>query len=172
MPIRHENTRLPPVERKVAMNGLTKWDPFKDWDPFRELNEFQNRLGSFFGQTPAQKSNEGTMLSRWSPAVDIIEDDKEFLVKAELPDIKKENVHVSVDNGVLTISGERKFEKEEKNRRYHRVERSYGTFTRSFSLPDGADAGKVRAEFKDGVLQVHMQKSESAKPKQIEVKVE
>lgn len=156
----------------IAMNGLTKWDPFKDWDPFRELNEFQNRLSSFFSQAPAQKGREGSMLTQWSPAVDILEDDKEFVVKAELPDIKKEDVHVSVENGILSISGERKFQKEEKNRRYHRVERSYGTFARSFSLPEGADAGKVRAEFKDGVLQVHMQKSENAKPKQIDVKVE
>ena len=112
------------------------------------------------------------MLSQWSPAVDIIEDDKEFLIKAELPDIKKQDVHVTVENGVLTISGERKFEKEETKKRYHRVERSYGSFTRSFSLPEGADSSKVRAEFKDGVLQVHMLKSENAKPKQIEVKVE
>ena len=154
------------------MNGLTKWDPFKDWDPFRELNEFQHRLSSAFGRMPEGKNQEGATLSQWSPAVDIVEDDKEFLIKAELPDIKKENVHVTVENGVLTLSGERKFEKEENKRRYHRVERSYGSFTRSFSLPEGADASKVRAEFKDGVLQVHMLKSETARPKHIEVKVE
>lgn len=154
------------------MNDLTKWDPFKDWDPFRELSEFQNRLGSFFGRAPAQKGRDGGPPSQWLPAVDIVEDDKEFLIKAELPDIKKGDVHVTVENGVLTISGERKFEKEENKRRYHRVERSYGSFTRSFSLPDGADASKVHAEFKDGVLQVHMLKSETAKPKQIDVKVE
>ena len=155
------------------MNGLTKWDPLKDWDPFRELSEFQNRLSSFFGRPGGQPGGEGTsMRSQWSPAVDIVEDDKEFLVKAELPEVKKENVHVTVENGVLTIYGERKFEKEEKNRRYHRVERSFGSFSRSFSLPEGADASKVHAEFKDGILQVHMQKSETAKPKQIEVKVE
>jgi len=112
------------------------------------------------------------MLSKWSPAVDIVEDENQFVIKAELPEIKKEEVHVTVDNGVLTISGERKFEKEEKNKRYHRVERSYGSFTRSFSLPEGADPGKVRAEFKDGVLQVHVQKSETARPNNIEVKVE
>jgi HSP20 family protein len=153
------------------MNNLTKWDPFKDWDPFHELNEFQNRLGSF-NRSPAQKGQEGSLVSHWSPVVDIVEDDKEFLIKAELPDIKKEDVHVSVENGVLTVSGERKFDKEEKNKRYHRVERSYGSFTRSFSLPDGADASKVRAEFKEGLLKVHLQKSESAKSKNIEVKVE
>jgi HSP20 family protein len=153
------------------MNNLQKWEPFKDWDPFRELSEFQNRLSSLFGQTPARREEEDA-LSHWSPPVDIIEDDKEFLVKADLPDVKKEDVHVTVENGVLTIHGERKFEKEEKKKRYHRVERSYGSFTRSFSLPDGADGSKVRAEFKDGLLQVHMPKSETAKPKSIEVQVQ
>jgi len=153
------------------MNNLTKWEHFKDWDPFSELDEFHNRLSSFFGRSPVHRNREATFAS-WSPAVDIAEDEKEFLVKAELPEVKKEDVHVSVENGVLTISGERKFEKEEKNKRYHRTERSYGSFTRSFSLPDGADAGKVRAEFKDGLLRVHMPKSESVKPRQIDVKVE
>jgi len=151
------------------MNSLTKWDPFKDWDPFQELNEFSNRLGSVFGRSPATRENENY---GWAPAVDIIEDEKEFLVKAELPEIKKEDLHVSVQNGVLTIRGERKFEKEEKNKRYHRCERSYGTFTRSFSLPEGADATNVKAEFKNGLLQIHMAKSEKARAKQIEVKVE
>lgn len=154
------------------MDGLTKWNPLKDWDPFRELDEFQNRLGSFFGRSPPLRGREGSNFSSWSPSVDIIEDEKEFLIKAELPEIKKEDVHVTVENGVLSISGERKFEKEEKNKRYHRTERSYGSFTRSFSVPEGTDAGKVRAEFKDGLLQVHLPKSETAKPKQIEVKVQ
>ena len=153
------------------MNSLTKWEPFKDWDPFSELDEFQTRLGSFFGRSPGRRNREASF-SSWSPAVDIIEDEKEFLVKVSLPDVKKEDAHVSVENGVLVISGERKFEKEEKNKRYHRTERSYGSFTRSFSLPEGADPAKVRAEFKDGLLRVHMPKSETAKPKQIEVKVE
>ncbi|MGB9601732.1 MAG: Hsp20/alpha crystallin family protein, partial [Limisphaerales bacterium] len=90
----------------------------------------------------------------------------------ELPEVKKDDVKVTVENGVLTISGERKFEKEEKGVRYHRIERSYGYFARSFSLPEDADAEKVSAEFKDGVLKVHVAKSEKARPKQIEVKVE
>lgn len=152
------------------MQGLTKWDPFKDWDPFRDLNEFQHRLGSFFGHLPSK--TDALAASQWTPAVDIIEDDKEFVVKAELPEIKKEDVQVTVENGVLTIHGERKTEKDEKSKRYHRMERSYGSFTRSFSLPEGADASKIRAEFKDGLLQIHMVKSETSKPKHIEVKVE
>jgi len=86
-----------------------------------------------------------------------------------LPELKREDVKVTVENGVLTISGERKFEKEEKKRKYHRVERGYGTFLRSFTLPDDADTSKVKAEFKNGLLTVHLAKSERAKPKQIEV---
>jgi HSP20 family protein len=102
---------------------------------------------------------------------DITEDDKEYLIKAELPEMRKEDVKVTAENGVLTISGERKFEKEEKKKKYHRVERGFGTFMRSFALPDDADFSKVNAEFKNGVLRVHVPKSEHAKPKQIEVKV-
>lgn len=103
-------------------------------------------------------------LAEWSPLVDITEEDKEYLIKAELPEIKKEEIKVTVENGVLVISGERKLEKE-KGRKYHRVERAYG----SFSLPDDADADKMNAEFNDGVLKVHIAKSESARLKQIEV---
>ncbi len=95
------------------MNGLTKWNPLTDWDPFRDLSEFSNRLGAFFGQPPARREEGGTP-AVWSPSVDIIEDDKEFLVKAELPELKKEDVHVSVQNNVLSIQGERRSEKEEK----------------------------------------------------------
>ena len=96
---------------------------------------------------------------------------KEYLVKAELPEIRKEDLTVTVENGMLTISGERKFEQEEKKRKYHRVERSYGSFTRSFTLPGDADGNKIEAEFKDGLLQVHIAKNEQAHPKAIEVKV-
>jgi HSP20 family protein len=150
------------------MNSLSKWDPYKDWDPVRELDEFQNRLTSFFGRHPFQRLPS----AEWSPSVDIIEDEKEFLVKAELPEVKREDVHVTVENGYLTITGERKFENERKNKRFHRSERAYGSFTRSFSLPEGASPAKVRAEFKDGLLQVHLPKSENAPKKQIEIKVE
>jgi len=92
-------------------------------------------------------------------------------VKADLPDVKKEDVKVNVEDGILTITGERKFEKEETKKKYHRLERSYGSFLRRFTLPDGADGSKVNAEFKDGVLKVHLAKSEKAKPKAVEVKV-
>lgn len=104
-------------------------------------------------------------------AVDITEDEKEYVIKAELPDIKKENVKLTVHDNVLAISGERKYEKEEKDKKYHRVERAYGSFLRSFTLPEDADGSKVAAEFKDGILNVHLPKSAQAKPKSIEVKI-
>ena len=129
-------------------------------------------MGSVFGLQPARGGEKGLAGGTWMPAVDIIEDEKEFLVKAELPEIKRDDVHVSVENGVLTIRGERKLEKEEKNKRYHRTERSYGSFTRSFSLPEGADSNNVRADFKDDLLQVHLPKSNKGKPNHFEVKVE
>jgi HSP20 family protein len=143
------------------------------WDPFRELEEMHNRLSGFFSRAPARRGdgNEALIAADWSPAVDIVEDEKEYLIKAELPEVKKDEVKVTVENGALMISGERKFEKEQKGRRYHRVERAYGSFVRSFLLPDDADAGRIRAEFTNGVLHVHVAKSEAAKPKQIEVKV-
>lgn len=150
------------------MNTVTRWDPFK------EMDETQNRLARLFGLTAPRTGNgdkEAMTITEWAPSVDIIEDDKEWLVKADLPEVKKEDVKVTVENGVLAITGERKFEKEEKDKKYHRIERSYGNFLRSFTLPDAADSGKVTAEFKDGVLKVHLPKSEKAKPKSVEVKV-
>ena len=110
-------------------------------------------------------------VAEWAPLVDISEDDKEYRIKVELPEIKKEDVKVTAEEGTLTITGERKFEKEEKGKKYHRVERSYGSFVRNFSLPDDASPGKVTAEFKDGVLSVHLAKTQRAKPTHIEVKV-
>jgi len=115
---------------------------------------------------------ENLTVTEWAPAVDISEDDKEYVIKAELPEIKREDVKVKVENGVLTLAGARKLEKEEKGKRYHRIERAYGSFTRSFSLPDDADGDKVTANFKDGVLRVQVQKSEKARPRAIEVKVD
>ena len=149
------------------MNLITRWDPVK------EMEELQNRLSTLFGRTPVRLGDakeEAITVADWAPLVDITEDDKEYIIKTELPEVKKEDVKVAIENGVLTIVGERKFEKEE-NKKYHRVERAYGRFVRSFVVPDGVEADKVNAEFKDGVLKVHLPKSEKTKPKQIEVKV-
>ena len=143
------------------------------WEPLRELEDLQNRLSSVFGRAPVRRGNgrEEITLADWAPLADITEDDKEYVIKAELPEIPPESVKVTVENGVLTISGERKLEKEEKGKKYHRVERAYGSFVRAFTLPEDAEADKIRAEFKDGMLTVHLPKCEKARPKQIEVQV-
>src|SRR6184192_1339499 len=150
------------------INTLTRWEPL------REMEDFQNRLSNLFGR-PMRRSNghgrEDITLADWTPVADITEDEKEYLIQAELPEMKKEEVKVTVENAVLTISGERKFEKEEKKKKYHRLERGYGSFVRTFALPEDADAEKVKAQFKQGILEVHLPKNEKAKPKQIEVNV-
>ncbi len=149
------------------MNALTRWNPFQ------ELEELENRLGSMLGRWPRGRGDgeESMTVAEWAPLVDIIEDNNEYVIRAELPGLTKNDVKVTMEQGVLTVTGERKIEKEEKGRRYHRVERAYGNFARSFTLPDDADANKIDACFKDGVLEIHVAKGEHAKPKQIEVKV-
>ena len=152
------------------MNTLTKWNPF------REMEDAQRRMSSLLDWSSLRRGNlateeENISVPEWAPLVDIAEDNKEYLIKVELPEIQKDDVKVTVENGTLTISGERKSEKEQNGRRFHRVERFYGRFERSFSIPDDAEAENVNAEFKDGVLRVHLAKSEKARPRQIEVKV-
>ncbi|HMV49960.1 MAG TPA: Hsp20/alpha crystallin family protein [Blastocatellia bacterium] len=144
---------------------------FPAFDPFRN---FEDRMKRFFseGFTPSNRLvEENWSLAAWSPTCDIYETDNEIVVKAELPEVKKEDVNVTIENNVLTLRGERKFSEETKRENYHRLERSYGEFSRSFTLPSFVDAGKVNAEFKDGMLRVTMPKREEAKPKPIEVKV-
>jgi HSP20 family protein len=155
------------------MGALTRWEPIGRWDPFKELEDMQSRLATLFGRMPVRKDGgkEAMTVAEWVPLVDIVEDEKEYLIKAELPEVKKEDVKVTVEDDVLTITGERKYEKEEKGKKYHRVERAYGSFERSFTLPEDADGSKVSAEFKDGILKVRLPKSEKAKPKAVEVKV-
>jgi HSP20 family protein len=150
------------------MNTLTRWDPFQ------ELEDMQQRLSGFLGSRPQIGENEGKesiIVTQWTPLVDITEDDEEYLIKAEVPEIKRHEIEVTVENGVLVIAGERKLAREEKGKKYHRLERAYGRFARSFDLPDDADADKVSAEFKDGLLVVHIAKGEATRPKHIEVKV-
>ena len=139
----------------------------------RELEDVEKRLSALWGRTPvkAEGQKEAISVAEWAPLVDITEDEKEYLIKAELPEIKRENVKLTVQDNVLAISGERKYEKEETDTKYHRVERAYGSFLRSFTLPEDADGSKVAAKYKDGILEVHLPKSEKAKPKSIEVKV-
>ena len=140
------------------------------WDPFRELGGLHTRLNRLLGETPARFDDEG-LLTTWAPPVDIQETEQEYVVKADLPDMKKDDVKVELNNGVLTVKGERKQEKEEKGKRFHRIERTYGEFVRRFVLPTEVDGTNVVADFKDGVLTVHLPKTAAAKPQAIEVKV-
>jgi HSP20 family protein len=141
------------------------------WNPFRELEEMQNRLNRVFNVPQGEKAEEPFLFADWAPAVDIQETNDEYLVKADLPDVKKEDIKIELVNGVLTIEGERKQEKEEKGKKLHRVERQYGQFLRRFTLPEEIDAAKIAAEFKDGVLNVTLPKSPNSKPKKIDIKV-
>jgi len=150
------------------MNTLTRWDPLS------ELDDLQNRLSTLFGRAPVKQrggNQEALSVAQWAPLVDISEDEKEYLIKAELPEVKSDEVKISVQNDVLSITGERKYEKEEKSKKVHRIERAYGSFARTFTVPEDADAEQVSAEFKDGLLKVHLPKTHKAKPKSIEVKV-
>lgn len=155
------------------ISGLADWRSASPWSPLRQLESVQQRMDELFRDWPTtQEGKEALTVADWSPACDITEDDKEYLVKAELPDVKKEDVKVTVEDGTLCISGERKSEKEEKGKKYHRIERSYGRFERSFALPTNADPKKISSTFKNGVLEVHLTKGNNGKPKAVEVKVQ
>jgi HSP20 family protein len=140
------------------------------WDPFRELEGIQARLNRLFPGM-SERTEDETLFAGWSPAVDIQETDNEFILKADLPDVQKDDVKVELEGGLLTIEGERRKEKEEKGKRFHKIERSYGKFVRHFTLPTEVDGPNVKAEFKDGVLNVRLPKAANAKAKAIDVKV-
>jgi HSP20 family protein len=147
--------------------NLTKWDPFK------ELEDITQRLNHVFGRSlvSRDKEREAISVAEWSPAVDVSETEKEYVIKAEIPEVKKEDLKITMQDGILTLQGERKQEKEEKGKRFHRIERSYGSFLRSFDLPTNVDDAKAKAEFKDGVLTLALPKTEKNKPKAVEVRV-
>ena len=140
------------------------------FDPFRELEDMSSRLSRWFGR-PMTEPGATENFGLWSPAVDVQETEKEYLIKADLPDVNKADVKVGIEDGILTVEGERKQEKEEKGKKFHRVERTYGRFVRRLSVPSDVDEPKVAAEFKDGVLSVHLPKSPAAKQRTVEVKV-
>ena len=142
------------------MNTLSIWNPIHEMD---EL--FHNRLASVLG-------GEGLQSAAWSPVVDIEESAEAYTIRAELPGLSKEKVKVTVENGALTLSGERDLERRVETKTFHRVERSHGKFTRSFTLPDDVDPESVAANFKDGLLEIQITKREEALPKSIEVRVE
>ena len=142
------------------MNTLSIWNPIHEMD---EL--FHNRLASVLG-------GERVQSVAWSPVVDIEETELNYLIRAELPGLSKEKVKVTVEDGVLTLSGERDLERKVEGKTFHHIERSHGTFTRSFTLPENAEAESVSANYKDGLLEIRVAKTEEALPKSIEVRVE
>ena len=135
------------------------------WDPFREMNTFSERMRGLLGRD--WESPMST--TAWNPAVDIFENDNEVVIKAELPGMNAKDIDVKLENNVLMLRGERRFEKETKEENYHRVEREYGVFSRSFELPAAVDGDKVAAEYKDGVLRIVLPKREEIKPKPIKI---
>jgi HSP20 family protein len=140
------------------------------WDPFRDINVLQDRMNRLFEDAGrGWRSEEPAAANTWSPAVDIFEAQGEIVVKAELPGMDRKDITLNLENNVLTLKGDRRFEKETKEENYHRIERAYGGFSRSFSIPATVDEEKIHADYKDGVLKIILPKKEQAKPKQIRI---
>ena len=135
------------------------------FDPYREFASLEDRLQRAFGQTERRDES----LAAWAPPVDIAEEKDRILITAELPGFKPDEISIQTENGMLTLSGERRFEKETNDKAFHRVERSYGRFVRSFSLPNNVDRERVQARFVDGLLQIELPKREDAKPRTIKI---
>jgi HSP20 family protein len=144
---------------------LTKLNPL-----LNELTTTRDRLNRIFGRNEAWDTEGVLTVADWAPSVDILEKENEVLIKAELPGVESKDVAVTVDNNVVTIKGERHLEKDVKKESYHRMERAYGSFSRSFSLPDTVDTGNVRAEYKDGLLTLSLPKKTAAKSRTVEIK--
>ena len=143
------------------------------WEPAREIGTIQsemNRLFNTFFDTPTSLSS-GPALRRWIPAMDLVEGEGEYVLKADLPGLSDDDVKIEVEDNVLTISGERKAEREERKDGYYRIERSSGTFRRSLNLPEGVDPEAVKASFDRGVLEVHVPKPEQRKPRKVQISV-
>src|SRR5579862_4805481 len=141
------------------------------WDPFRDLNALQHRMNRLFEEQYGGGREESLTAGAFVPPVDIYEDEHSIQLKLEVPGVDEKDLDIRVENNTLTVSGERKFEKEEKEENFHRVERRYGSFTRSFTLPNTVDAEKVSADYTNGVLTLQLAKKAEAKPKQIKVNI-
>jgi HSP20 family protein len=148
---------------------LVPWKANETHKPALLLEDFDKDIDSLFSSFFGPSRGGGSMASTWAPSLDIKETKEELVVTADLPGMKKEEIQLKVENGTLSLSGERKIEEKKDEEGWHRVERSYGSFYRSIALPQGVDESKVRAEYKDGVLKVSIPKSETAKPKSIQI---
>jgi HSP20 family protein len=141
------------------------------WDPFREVVALQNRMNSLFRDLSGNENNDVLTTASFVPAVDIYEDEHKVVLKLEVPGIKQEDLDVRVENNTLTVRGERKLDKEEKEENFHRVERRYGSFSRSFTLPNTVNTEDIQADYEQGVLKIRLAKRAEAKPKQIKISV-
>ncbi|MBI5181876.1 MAG: Hsp20/alpha crystallin family protein [Nitrospirae bacterium] len=143
------------------------------WDPFRDLLSLQERMNKLFEESlfRSGKDQEDLTVGRWSPSVDVMENEQEIVIKAELPGIELKDVEVLIKENLLTLRGERKFEKEEEKENYHRIERAYGAFQRVFTLPASVEQDKVKAKMKDGILEIRLPKAKKELPKKIEIEV-
>ena len=141
------------------------------WDPFREVTSFQNRLNTLLQDYRGAENHSDVTAASFSPAVDVYEDEHQVVLSLEVPGIRQEDLDVQVEKNTLTVRGERKFEKDQKEANFHRIERRYGTFYRSFSLPATVDTENVRASYDAGVLKLELAKKAEAKPKQIKVNI-
>jgi HSP20 family protein len=139
------------------------------WEPVRELDSLQSDMNRLFDRFFGSTSGNGPTQRRWIPAMDIAETDDSVVLRSDLPGVKEDDVQIEVKDGVLTVSGERRDEHEEKGEDFHRVERSFGRFSRSLSLPDGVDPDKVEANFDNGVLEVRIPKPEETQPTRVEI---
>ncbi|MBC7362543.1 MAG: Hsp20/alpha crystallin family protein [Candidatus Aminicenantes bacterium] len=145
--------------------AITKWDPFRD---LMILRDRMNRLFEDLVSSPRFEDSE-LIQSTWSPAVDIYETENELVLTAELPGVDEKDVEIKIEDNTLTLKGERKFEKETKEENYHRIERAYGSFFRSFSLPNYIDQEKISAEYENGLLRIHMPKKAEVKPRKVKI---
>ena len=140
------------------------------WDPFRELSTLQDRMNRLFEEANGgSRGGEPPTTSAWSPAVDIHETETHIVVKAEVPGLERDDIELGLENNVLTLKGDRRFEKNTTEENYHRIERAYGSFSRSFSIPTVVDEEKISADYKEGVLTITLTKTEKAKAKQIAI---
>jgi HSP20 family protein len=147
------------------MNSLSRWDSFSG------LNSLQEQVNRLFEDTVNRRRSGNSDLATWAPSVDIYETEQELVVKADLPEVEEKDIDLRVENSTLTLRGERRFQNDVSEDHYLRVERAYGPFTRSFSLPNTVNPEGIRAEYRNGVLTVHMAKREESKPKQIRISV-
>lgn len=142
------------------------------YNPWRDMLDLEERVNRMFGDLAPSRTRREDLIGAWEPAVDVYETEKDFVLKAELPEVEEKDVHVSMEGNILTISGERRKEEEIKEENYHRTERFHGSFCRSFVLPDTVNRENIKATYKQGVMKLTLPKKEAVKPKEIKVEVE